>query len=153
MTTAETAIRRKRLKALGYATYEDYLRSKRWLRRRQQYARTHPKQCAVCHATERLQLHHVTYAHLGHEHNADLRWLCDLCHSTVHTMAEISLDPTALFSAERAQGWQLPDTEPFTPRNQRSAIRDAQGRLVVQHDWRDECRKLPNARPSKADNS
>jgi 5-methylcytosine-specific restriction endonuclease McrA len=116
---------------MGYRTYAAYLKSARWQRRRAKFRKAHDPACAVCRSTRALQLHHTTYVRLGDERDADLRWLCDLCHSTLHTMDNLGLDPAALFSAERAAA----------NRATRPAVEPLQRRATV--DWREECRSLP----------
>lgn len=36
--------------------------------------------CEKCMRDNRLQVHHVTYSHLGHEHMSDLQIVCFQCH-------------------------------------------------------------------------
>jgi hypothetical protein len=102
----ERTLQRARLSAMGFKTYDAYLRSRRWTRRRAEYRETHDPICCVCSATRKLQLHHTTYVRLGWEIDQDLCWLCDLCHSTVHEMDDVSLDPQVLFSAERQAAYR-----------------------------------------------
>ncbi len=64
---------------------EAYLRSPQWqdirriILRRDQYA------CCKCgNDGVPLEIHHITYARLGHEHYSDLASLCRTCHQSVH---------------------------------------------------------------------
>lgn len=81
MTTLFT----ERLHALGFSTYPEYLRSPHWAAIGQTY-RTHatlPQYCLGCQ-NPRFQLHHRTYARLGHEQVGDLIPLSHGCHTKVH---------------------------------------------------------------------
>lgn len=128
---SERAIRTERLKAMGYRTYAAYLKSGRWQRRRAAFRKRAKPACIVCRSTRALQLHHTTYVRLGEERDADLRWLCDLCHSTLHEMDNLGLDPAALFSAKRAAANKAA----------RPAVEPREPRAIV--NWREECRSLP----------
>lgn len=64
---------------------EAYLRSSQWqdirrvILRRDQYA------CCKCgNDGVPLEVHHITYIRLGHEHYSDLASLCRTCHQAVH---------------------------------------------------------------------
>jgi hypothetical protein len=93
------------LQALGYGSYEDYLRSPHWPSLRKQAARELVYIC-VCGADRHLHLHHMAYARLGHERLADLRWLCERCHHMVHDLERKGLTDlamTGMVSTERAK--------------------------------------------------
>ncbi len=50
---------------------------------RKRVLRTRPavcEQCGVAASVSKLQVHHLTYAHLGHEHDEDVLLLCVPCH-------------------------------------------------------------------------
>lgn len=81
----------ERLRALGFATYDEFLASDLWYRTRSKYFtwRTSvglPKKCEFCDAKERLAVHHVTYDRIGNEVPMDFRLLCKRCHEGVHRM-------------------------------------------------------------------
>ena len=64
-------------------TYEQYLRSPEWRRKREQRLRLDGYVCQKCGKTSkeyRLEVHHLTYERLGHERMEDLQTLCVLCH-------------------------------------------------------------------------
>lgn len=75
----------RRLSALGYKSYREYLASPHWAEKRQRFSDRTPKHCKACGATGcRLSVHHRTYKRLGREKLADLAFLCDDCHGKVH---------------------------------------------------------------------
>lgn len=78
-----------RLEGLGYADYDVYTASARWVKLREQYSKYLPKRCNVCGAEEYVHLHHRSYLHLGCEAFTDLEWLCEECHYVVHTMVKV----------------------------------------------------------------
>lgn len=62
----------------------EYLFSKHWLDFKSTYYSTHPRECACCHSTGRIDLHHKTYAHVGAESEHDVVPLCRDHHGEVH---------------------------------------------------------------------
>jgi 5-methylcytosine-specific restriction endonuclease McrA len=73
--------------------YREYLKSPRWQTKRRKRLETDGYACVLCHSTQMLEVHHLTYNRLGHERNYDLRTLCHDCHDAVS-------------DAERTLGWQ-----------------------------------------------
>lgn len=71
-----------RLGALGFDSYDAYLRSPEWkaLRRR---VGTAVKWTCPCGAVA-TQIHHRTYARIGREKLSDLEAVCKGCHSKIH---------------------------------------------------------------------
>lgn len=79
------------------AVYRDYMASPAWFARRQHWANewmarhgTEPY-CLVCGDPWSLRhddLHHRTYARLGHEAHHDLIPLCRVCHRALHRVLE-----------------------------------------------------------------
>jgi hypothetical protein len=64
-------------------TYEEYMRSPQWRRKRKQRLKLDGYACQKCGKTSkeyRLEVHHLTYDRLGHERMEDLQSLCVLCH-------------------------------------------------------------------------
>lgn len=85
--------RKERLAILGFASYEDYTKSRAWKKKRREYEAIGPrKRCYVCnkppHSRDKLQLHHKTYERLGEELIDDLVWLCGQCHTSAHKLEE-----------------------------------------------------------------
>ncbi len=63
--------------------YRIYIHSPAWQVRRERAIQRAGGRCQVCGARKRLQVHHVSYANLGHERDEDLTVLCWACHSVV----------------------------------------------------------------------
>jgi 5-methylcytosine-specific restriction endonuclease McrA len=75
---------RRRLYRLWYRRV--YLRSRHWRRYRLLRLAWAHNTCERCGRTSlggHLDVHHVTYARLGHEHMGDTRVLCRRCHIVV----------------------------------------------------------------------
>lgn len=67
-------------------TYDWYINSASWERRKVAYYAKHPKKCRACGSTEEIHLHHHTYTRLGKEHDNDLIPLCREHHDAVHEL-------------------------------------------------------------------
>lgn len=64
--------------------YKNYLRSPAWQAKRQAVFNHYGKRCFACKTYRGpIQVHHLTYVRLGHEHITDLRPLCQKCHREV----------------------------------------------------------------------
>jgi len=75
-------------------SYEKYLQSDHWKalrRKKHKQARRKGKhsRCAVCAATDRLDVHHVRYKRLYNVKTKDLRILCRACHDAVHELLDM----------------------------------------------------------------
>lgn len=66
--------------------YREYLRSDRWKATRLWALERAHYQCEMCGARA-VNVHHLTYARLGHEHPNDLVSLCRPCHQEEHGLA------------------------------------------------------------------
>lgn len=67
--------------------YKAYLKSAHWFNLRKSKIKWHgcKATCAVCgKESSMVQLHHVSYKHLGDERPSDLVVLCPECHEKVH---------------------------------------------------------------------
>lgn len=64
--------------------YRDYLQSPEWRAVRAAALDRANHKCSRCGATQRLEVHHLSYLRLGHEQPEDLRVLCSRCHDTEH---------------------------------------------------------------------
>jgi 5-methylcytosine-specific restriction endonuclease McrA len=70
--------------------YETYVRTDCWQLRREAYIAVHGSVCEVCGtAIDGVDVHHLTYEHLGRELDDDLMSLCRGCHSAVHGLGPI----------------------------------------------------------------
>ncbi len=67
------------------AEYRRYLESIAWEKRRARALELAGHRCQECDATDRLEVHHLTYDRLFEEHDDDLRVLCHLCHRRADT--------------------------------------------------------------------
>lgn len=66
------------------AEYENYIHSSAWRKRRERALQLGHYRCAKCGSTTSLQVHHLSYQHLGHELDNELVVLCAACHREVH---------------------------------------------------------------------
>ena len=135
-------------------SYEAYINSDAWSRRRELYFTKHPKRCVACGETEKIHLHHKTYARMGRELDKDLSALCEFCHSTLHRwhqevggdLLDISEDFIEHFrkqsSPKKKEEPQVQAESDFIPKHLRGAQRDTEGRLISVVDWRDEVRNI-----------
>lgn len=71
---------------MSKAAYRRYLRSPYWRRVKRALKRQRGVTCERCGRGGRLEVHHVSYAHLGRElgHLEDLLLLCRTCHRALH---------------------------------------------------------------------
>jgi 5-methylcytosine-specific restriction endonuclease McrA len=66
------------------ARYDAYILSREWkIKRSLVFKRAHG-QCEGCGLDTAVQVHHLTYAHLGDEFLWELRAVCRTCHERVH---------------------------------------------------------------------
>lgn len=85
----------RRLTAMGFDSYQDFLRSPLWRTTRARFLRQHPE-CFVCGTREGVQPHHRTYKRIGREqtgdyYRSDLVTLCGPCHGRTHRLARFRL--------------------------------------------------------------
>lgn len=67
-----------------YATYQDYLRSEDWSKKRKEALKYYGYKCRLCGNGKNLQVHHIHYDSVGSEGVLDLTPLCDGCHFRYH---------------------------------------------------------------------
>jgi 5-methylcytosine-specific restriction endonuclease McrA len=87
--------------------YQEYLFSDEWRSKALEAKRKARFECALCASVGPLEVHHRTYARIGHEAPTDLIVLCEKCHRRHH----------GFLAADRlriAKAGQLP--LPFTPK-------------------------------------
>lgn len=65
-------------------SYAEYLLSPWWQKRRKRALKRAGYRCQQCRCRGMLHVHHLTYARLGQERNADLEVLCERCHAYRH---------------------------------------------------------------------
>lgn len=64
--------------------YQAYLRSEKWALIRSQALARSSGLCQICDYSRAAEVHHITYARLGHEHPDDLMAVCGDCHDLLH---------------------------------------------------------------------
>lgn len=69
--------------------YERVLSSEYWAEKAKKIKEETPY-CECCGSTLNLQVHHLTYNHLGFECRYELRVLCEDCHRAIHKIKDIS---------------------------------------------------------------
>ena len=68
-----------------YVEYQEYLQSKEWQIVRRKRLQIDGYRCQMCGTGKNLQVHHISYEHLGQEKEIDdLVTLCKECHQKVH---------------------------------------------------------------------
>lgn len=61
-------------------TYSDYLQSPEWRSKRAQRLKISQNRCAACGSTDKVEVHHLTYARIFNEDMEDLLPLCEEHH-------------------------------------------------------------------------
>jgi len=105
--------------------YQKYMRSNRWAKRKARFAESHPRVCK-CGSTDKIELHHKTYARLGSEPDDDLVWLCRSCHVIVEQLIDegrLSRDLHDFFDPARAQPYQPIPHQPIRYKDWRAERR------------------------------
>lgn len=87
---AEWKVRENRLSELKYMPYADYLRTPEWKAAREAAVKRARGCCQTCASTDRLNVHHRTYARRGNEYSSDLIVLCQPCHSLFHENRQLA---------------------------------------------------------------
>jgi hypothetical protein len=64
--------------------YQDYLRSPAWARKRQLVLEREESLCQGCRTSKAVEVHHLTYDHIGNELLFELVALCSACHRNAH---------------------------------------------------------------------
>jgi len=71
-----------------YATYQDYLKSEDWDKKRKEALKYHGYRCRLCGCRKNLHVHHIHYNSLGSEGVLDLTPLCDDHHYSYHDISK-----------------------------------------------------------------
>jgi len=66
------------------ASYNQYIQSPKWERKRQQRLDLAGDRCELCNRSSNLHVHHRTYERFGEERISDLIVLCRTCHDAFH---------------------------------------------------------------------
>jgi hypothetical protein len=67
-----------------YQSYDEYIKSKHWRQKKEEYKKHFKYQCTMCEEKKELHLHHITYERIGNERLDDLVYLCKTCHGKIH---------------------------------------------------------------------
>lgn len=104
---------KKRLKQLGFTTYQSYLASDLWHKFKEIYfSSSMPRTCMGCRNSI-VMLHHITYQRLGEERLSDVIPLCFKCHRKVHRFHDSTLTPLSRpdIALKVCSGWSVEATK------------------------------------------
>ncbi len=76
---------------LWFVAYDEYLQTPHWKYVRGRTICAAAGQCSRCQNYDALQVHHLSYKHLGDEKPEDLQALCKDCHLLAHSNRPQSL--------------------------------------------------------------
>lgn len=65
--------------------YKDYMHSDEWSKKRRERIEFDGYKCKLCGSAKNLNVHHITYDHLGFEPLDDLVTVCASCHEKLHS--------------------------------------------------------------------
>ncbi len=68
--------------------YDEYLESEAWANMRRKVMSRAKDLCEGCGSKVATEVHHLTYAHVGHEFMFELVALCHQCHERIHAEGE-----------------------------------------------------------------
>lgn len=66
--------------------YNQYTQSPQWRKRRERVFERDGYRCQACLENDATEIHHLTYAHVGHEPLFDLISVCHACHEAITEM-------------------------------------------------------------------
>lgn len=117
--------RNRILKADGFSTYQEFLKSAAWRQSKVNIQRKIDKgkvwygSCWCCGSKENLQLHHLKYtkANLTGRVGNHLRYVCKSCHETIHRMTAVDhkLSIKTATKRLRKRNWKLGAPVPLLP--------------------------------------
>lgn len=70
--------------ALGFKSYQDYLQSDYWKKKRDWILEAKGNCCEVCGSHNNLEVHHKDYSSVGNENQHDVQVLCKTHHQEAH---------------------------------------------------------------------
>ena len=74
----------KRYRLILWWEKKAYIRSDKWKQKRKEVLKRDNYFCQSCGSEEHLNVHHMTYKHLGDEDLSDLITVCKDCHQEIH---------------------------------------------------------------------
>lgn len=77
-------------KQLQTMTYQAYLFTPEWQKKRARALKCAGNRCQLCNAPGLLNVHHRTYERRGRERTGDLIVLCRACHETFHAKRKLA---------------------------------------------------------------
>tara|TARA_R110002167_G_scaffold33510_1_gene107646 strand:+ start:1142 stop:1558 length:417 start_codon:yes stop_codon:yes gene_type:complete len=96
----ESQYKAERLSAFGFKTYNDYLTSDVWKKKKIKFYKSSycsktngTPSCSVCGSISKPNVHHLTYKHICREKLEDLLLLCNSCHNLTHDVLKTKLNP------------------------------------------------------------
>jgi hypothetical protein len=97
--------------------YQFYLKTPWWKERRKNILELYHHECAGCHSTQNLQVHHQTYKRdigfgrtisvLFNEADSELQVLCDRCHNGLHVLENASKERDGRKKYAEEMRWKL----------------------------------------------
>jgi hypothetical protein len=72
--------------------YLKYIKSPQWFGKRQEAFAHYGRKCKNCKSTNQLEVHHLSYRHLGYEPMKELMILCRKCHEAIHLVLDPPVD-------------------------------------------------------------
>ena len=100
-----------------WTRYNEYLKSDWWKQTREKTIKRYGGKCFCCNKESDLQVHHLSYDHLGFEKENELICLCSGCHSWIEDQKEqkvhLSLDEQMRLLEEHKLSFRK-DNEPVT---------------------------------------
>lgn len=72
--------------------YNKYIKSRSWYLRRMAFFAKYGELCSACGAGEHIDVHHISYRHLGRELDEELVQLCRDCHKEYHEKHGVKQD-------------------------------------------------------------
>lgn len=91
---ASVELKVKNKKPLTKREYYEYIRSDMWKERKRLFMKKwYNRFCYTCETSTQLQVHHLSYEHVGCEYDDELCTLCSTCHSLLHENIQ-STDPS-----------------------------------------------------------
>lgn len=89
-------------------SYQEYLKSREWAKAKERFkmSKRYKAKCAGCGIRHvPLDIHHMTYAHIGNENPEDLVELCRPCHEAIHECQRHASNISVLKMTQKLLGY------------------------------------------------